>query len=142
MPFLPFVYGYPSSSPCAHCTHNKSVSTLRYTLVECCFTSTETVSLLGTGAQDGHVDFHTAPELCDTLVGTYRVQSPGFPKIVYSHLATWIINRYRCSVCTDESQFQNIEGSALSPSYCLTSSVRSDPHVVLLDSWNAQRFES
>ena len=24
--------------------------------------STETVGLLGTGAQDGHLDFHTAPE--------------------------------------------------------------------------------
>ena len=33
-------------------------------LVECCFTSTETVGLLGTGAQDVHLDFHTAPELC------------------------------------------------------------------------------
>ena len=32
-------------------------------LVERCFTSTETVRLLGTGAQDGHLDFHTAPEL-------------------------------------------------------------------------------
>ena len=32
-------------------------------LVECCPTSTETVGLLGTGAQDGHLDFHTAPEL-------------------------------------------------------------------------------
>ena len=32
-------------------------------LVECCFTSTETVGLLLTGAQDGHLDFHTAPEL-------------------------------------------------------------------------------
>ena len=29
----------------------------------CCFTSTETVGLLGTGAQDGHLDFHTSPEL-------------------------------------------------------------------------------
>ena len=28
-----------------------------------CFTSTETVGLLGTGAQDDHLDFHTAPEL-------------------------------------------------------------------------------
>ena len=36
----------------------------RSSLVESCFTSTETVSLLGTGAQDGHLDFHTAPELC------------------------------------------------------------------------------
>ena len=32
-------------------------------LVECCFTSTETVGLLGTGAQDVHLHFHTAPEL-------------------------------------------------------------------------------
>ena len=34
MPFLSFVYGYPSSSPhahSAHCTHNKSVPTLRCT---------------------------------------------------------------------------------------------------------------
>ena len=29
-------------------------------LVECCFTSTETVDLLGTGALDVHLDFHTA----------------------------------------------------------------------------------
>ena len=33
-------------------------------LVECCFTSTETVDLLGTGARDVHLDFHTALELC------------------------------------------------------------------------------
>ena len=32
-------------------------------LAECCFTSTETVGSLGTGAQVGHLDFHTAPEL-------------------------------------------------------------------------------
>ena len=32
-------------------------------LVECCFTSTETVGLFGTGAQDVHLDIHTAPEL-------------------------------------------------------------------------------
>ena len=33
-------------------------------MLKCCLTSTETVGLLGTGAQDGHLDFHTAPELC------------------------------------------------------------------------------
>ena len=32
-------------------------------LLKCCFTSTKTVGLLGTGAQDGHLDFHTAPGL-------------------------------------------------------------------------------
>ena len=31
--------------------------------LKCCFTSTETIALLGTGAQDVHLDFHTAPEL-------------------------------------------------------------------------------
>ena len=32
-------------------------------MLKCCFTATETVGVLGTGAQDGHLDFHTAPEL-------------------------------------------------------------------------------
>ena len=32
-------------------------------LLECCFTSTETVGVLGTGAQDVHLDFHIPPEL-------------------------------------------------------------------------------
>ena len=32
-------------------------------MTKCCLTSTETVGLLGTGAQDGHLDFHTATEL-------------------------------------------------------------------------------
>ena len=32
-------------------------------MAERCFTSTETVGLLGTGAQDGHLAFHTAPDL-------------------------------------------------------------------------------
>ena len=31
--------------------------------LEFCFTSPETVGLLGTGAQGGHLDFHTAPGL-------------------------------------------------------------------------------
>ena len=32
-------------------------------LAECCFTSTETEGLLGTGSQDVHLEFHTAPGL-------------------------------------------------------------------------------
>ena len=48
----------------------------RIRLFEGCFTSTETVGLLGTGAQDGHLDFHTAPELCgyDVVAGDIRVK--------------------------------------------------------------------
>ena len=33
-------------------------------LLKCCSTSTETVGLLGTEAQDGHLDFDAVPELC------------------------------------------------------------------------------
>ena len=34
-----------------------------YARLKCCFTSTETVGVLETGAQDVHLDFHTVPEL-------------------------------------------------------------------------------
>ena len=60
--FSAFVYGYPSSCPRAHCTPNKIVPTLRYT------------------RRHGHLYIYAMP------VGTYRVQSPGFPKIVYYSL--------------------------------------------------------
>ena len=39
------------------------VGIIYFMLLKCCFTSTETIGLLGTGAQDGHLNFHTAPEL-------------------------------------------------------------------------------
>ena len=35
-------------------------------MMKYCFTSTETVGVLGTEAQDIHLDFHTAAELCPT----------------------------------------------------------------------------
>ena len=57
--FSAFVYGYPSSCPRAQCTPNKSVATLRYT------------------RRQGPVYIQAMP------VGTCRVQSTGFPKIVY-----------------------------------------------------------
>ena len=57
--FLPFVYRYPSSSPRAHCTSNKSVPTLRYT------------------RRHGPIYIYLYRSM---QVGTYRVQSPGFPK--------------------------------------------------------------
>ena len=36
---------------------------LPFPWLKCCFTSTETVGLLRTGAQDVHLNFHTVPEL-------------------------------------------------------------------------------
>lgn len=44
-------------------------------LVEFCFTSTETVGLLGTGAQDGHFHFHTAPKLNGRRCALYTLES-------------------------------------------------------------------
>ena len=50
----------------------RAYSALHSLLLKCCFTSTETVGLLKTGAQDGRLDFHTAPEICcATLAGRY-----------------------------------------------------------------------
>ena len=44
------------------------------------FTSTETVGLLGTGAQDGLLDFHTAPELWHGKIsGQYTFLTRGSP---------------------------------------------------------------
>ena len=37
--------------------------------MKCCFTSTKIVGLLGTGAQDVHLDFHTPPELLGSVQG-------------------------------------------------------------------------
>ena len=48
-------------------------------MMKCRFTSTETVALLGTGAQDVHLDFHTAPERWGAsylLIGTRPFPSP------------------------------------------------------------------
>jgi len=45
-------------------------------LLKCCFTSTETVGLLRTGAQDVHLDFHTAPELWTSYIKSYTVSHP------------------------------------------------------------------
>ena len=36
--------------------------------LKCCFTSPETVGLLGTEDQDVHLDFHTAPEFYGSRV--------------------------------------------------------------------------
>ena len=44
-------------------TDRPRASSDRLLLLKCCFTSAETVGLLGTGAEDVHLDFQTAPEL-------------------------------------------------------------------------------
>ena len=41
---------------------------LQLLLLKCCFTSTDTIGILGMGAQDGHLDFHATPELCLALL--------------------------------------------------------------------------
>ena len=45
----------PSISP----PEDQRFSALNLSSLKCCFTSIETVGLLGTEAQDGHLDFHT-----------------------------------------------------------------------------------
>ena len=60
--------GHCPKSNCSETTEAKA---------KCCFTSTETVGLLGTGAQDGHLDFHTAHELCFTSTETVGLLGTG-----------------------------------------------------------------
>ena len=55
---------------------NRSNSPL---MLRCCFTATETVGLLGTGAQDVHLDFHTAPELWIPRLSIFLSKNPLFP---------------------------------------------------------------
>ena len=103
MPFLPFVYGYPSSFPRAHCTPNKSVTTLRYT------------------RGPGPVYIQAMP------VGTYQVQSPGFPKIVYWHFFCW---------CSNGSKFGK-DGS-----HCISHFFCNCPHCFSLSQIKPKSFES
>ena len=52
-------------------------------LLKCCFTSTETVGLLGTGAQDDHLDFHTAPELWAVRIETELILYPRRMRLMF-----------------------------------------------------------
>ena len=62
MTFFEVLVTVPALGPPVCC--NFPVTGKLLLLLKCCFTSTETVGLLGTGAQDVHLDFHAAPELC------------------------------------------------------------------------------
>ena len=55
-------------------------------LAECCFTFTETVGLLGTGTQDVHLDFHTAPELCMALLLSRLHTQTLQPNLAFDHV--------------------------------------------------------
>ena len=54
----------------------------RFGWLKCCFTSTDTVGLLGTGAQDGHLDFHTAPELWNERSAAAYFQPHGLVRLL------------------------------------------------------------
>ena len=65
--------------------------------LKCCFTSTEIVGLLGTGAQDVHLNFHTAPELC------MEVGGGGEREIIYLRLHCHHQNDSCIKMGSDES---------------------------------------
>ena len=62
-------------------------------VLKCCFTCTETVGLLGTGAQDVHLDFHTVPELCIDLARPSSVLKEG------TSWQLWLLNRGDVNFC-------------------------------------------
>ena len=89
MPFLPFVYGYPSSSPHAHCTPNKSVPTLHYT------------------RRHGPIIIYRSMP-----VGTYQVQSPGIPKIIFLKRTRFVIIvigiKWICMICLSKWELSEV----------------------------------
>ena len=74
--------------------------------------STETVGLFGMGAQDGHLDFHTAPELCHiiTLIITYTPCDPvGVHSLAYIHTYIHTCKLYLCDPLVVEHYFTSTE---------------------------------
>ena len=81
-----------------------SMPLIELLFLECCFTSTETVGLLGTGAQDVHLNFHTAPELCINWLkvepyellqssGQYRLPLWKVWKIIHQHVFSETVSK-------------------------------------------------
>ena len=67
-------------------------------LVEYCFMSTKTVDLLRKGAQDGHLDFHTAPELrpsthCLPPLSWTKLHTAGKRQRLFFSSSGWSINK-------------------------------------------------
>ena len=74
--FYSYIFNPFDKTGVPYCQKRAEFPTTGMLLLKCCFTSTETVGLLGTGAQDVRLDFHTAPELWDREFcnGTIRKQ--------------------------------------------------------------------
>ena len=68
--------GSPGRTP--RLSHNSEALRIGAFIVQCCFTYTETVGLIGTGTQDGHLDFHTALELCASMLRFSFKRDDGF----------------------------------------------------------------
>ena len=64
--------------------------------LKCCFTSTETVGLLGTGAQNVHLDFHTDPELSSAPEFNPCTRSPWYNR------PRWLGVRHQVTVHTND----------------------------------------
>ena len=81
-----------------------------YGWLKCCFRSTETVGLLGTGAQDVHLDFHTAPELrslwCMQMATTVNKNGWRRREVLHS-LRREFVYLLTCGRCSLISETQN-----------------------------------
>ena len=62
-------------------------------MLKCCFTFAETVGFLGTGARDGRLDFHTAPDLCYCCTYTYIDR---FADVVIRALTVYVLSVTVC----------------------------------------------
>ena len=87
--------------------HQNRRSIDRFSLLlmsKCCFTATETVGLLGTGAQDVHLDFHTAPEPCIDLARPSSALKEG------SSWQLWLLSRGDVNFCVRDGMKMGKKG--------------------------------
>ena len=124
--------------------------------LKCCFTSTETVGLLGTGAQDVHLDFHTAPGLC--LLSRHRYEiavCPGMQMqgVVQFMPHVWTLVMEVFSSCTlFESHYKGnalqqpkeqswpVPLASLPGDHLLARSEAHTPRMLIIKRWNIVKW--
>ena len=68
--------------------------------LKCCFMSIETLGLLGTGAQDSHLDCHTVPELWLEIKCTVHFNPFDDPKTAYDVTGKVLSTCFSIGCCT------------------------------------------
>ena len=125
-------------------------------MLKCCFTSTEIVGLLGMGAQDVHLDFHTAPELCLLSWHLYEIAiCPGIQMqgvvqfmphvwtLVMEMFSSWTLfeSHYKGNALQQpKEQSWPVPLASLPQDHLLAWSEAHTPHMLVINRWNTVKW--